>query len=94
MKNQVITGGWDCPKRRTLRVRNPGMEKLLDSLPVDLPTKRDSVRMWSDDLIAEVTRWSGNRRRGGLFGAAMLRRADADAALAKALSEVREAAND
>lgn len=94
MTNQVLTRGSECRNKRTLRVRNPATEKLLDSLPVDLPAKRDSVRLWSDDLIAEVTRWSGNRRRGGLFGSTMLRKAEAGAALAKALAEAMEAAND
>lgn len=93
MTNQVLTRGSECRNKRTLRVRNPATEKLLDSLPVDLPAKRDSVRLWSDDLIAEVTRWSGNRRCG-LFGSTMLRKAEAGAALAKALSEAMEAANE
>lgn len=79
--------------RPILTVRSPALERLLQTIPVDLPERRNELRGWADALICDVTRWTGERRRGGLF-AGPIRRADAPEALAKALLQFGEVLHD
>lgn len=81
------------PHRPVLTVRSPALERLLQTLPVDLPERRNELREWADALIGDVTRWTGARRMGGLF-AGPIRRSDAPKALAKALRQFEGMLND
>ena len=57
------------PQRPTLTLRDPGVERLLASLPYTPADNLDDVRRWAVAFMDSASRWQVNRRRNSLGGA-------------------------
>lgn len=70
--------------RPALTVGRPIFEQALAGGKFDFPHIMQA-RAWGNALMADRNRWDIERRRGGLFSGRRLKKADADAALKRAL---------
>lgn len=83
--------GVRSPDERRDRVRLSVLDPVTNGVLADLPLEADYIhetRAFAKALVRARNMWDVKRRRGGLFGAGLLKRHDADRALQSMLADL------
>jgi hypothetical protein len=82
----------DAPEKRRDRVRLSVLDPVSTGVLAGLPLEADYIhetRAFAKELVRARNLWDVERRRGGLFGAGLIKKRDADRVLKSMLADLQ-----